>query len=150
MSEMDALVAWLTGALDEIERVAKRATREWYVPGDMTVRGKVSTLSAAYNDVLVVKHTWPQEADHMVLNDPRAVLARVEAERAVVALWSKDWDGEIAARLDGLGMRHAVLEQLTTGSVRSVLTPTLKALAYGHRHDAEGYLDEWKPESVKD
>ncbi len=34
---------------------------------------------------LVVKHTWPDEADHIVLHDPAAVLRRIAAERKILA-----------------------------------------------------------------
>lgn len=127
MEDVDDLVAWLRAQLDEDERVAKTATSggPWRVDG-MSVRGQTRMN---LTDVLVVRHTWPQEADHIVRHDPARVLREVEAKRRIIDQYTTDinsdhWEARLAA--DDFG--EAALRLL--------------ALPYA---DRPGYQEEWKP-----
>lgn len=91
----------------------------------------------------------------------RSGLARVEAERAVVALHSDTY--QLQRRVHGehvnsIGVTVPNFEPIDVWACRLCSDaddgpetwpcPTLRALAYGHRYDAEGFRDEWKPSGV--
>lgn len=147
---MDDLVTWLRGQLDEDEQILRRATGgPWYEDG-MTVRGKTHMNDT---DVLVIRHTWPQEAAHIIRWDPARVLREVEAKRR---------------RLDYLaGMKHDMGTEdfVTYDSCRALAQPgelgnlevgycscgldalrdrlyKIEALPYA---DRPGYREEWRP-----
>jgi hypothetical protein len=71
------LVEWLTAQLDADEQAARKATSggPWRIDG-MSVR--------AHDNVLVIRHTWPQEAEHIVRHDPLSVLRTIAAHRAII------------------------------------------------------------------
>lgn len=70
---MATIIEFLRTRLDEDEQVARKAGPPPWRFGDMQIRD-------AQGD-LVVKHTWPQEAEHIARWDPARVLAEVDAKR---------------------------------------------------------------------
>lgn len=78
MTATDRLVPWLLTQLDADEQKAKAATSggPWRIDG-MSVRGQ----TANGTDILVIRHTWPQEAEHIIRHDPARVLRLVAAMR---------------------------------------------------------------------
>jgi hypothetical protein len=81
-----ALAMLIATRLDEDERVAKVATDGPWVMDGMSVRGRDRSYhGGSAGAILVIKHTWPQEAAHIVRNDPARVLRRVKAARDLVA-----------------------------------------------------------------
>lgn len=79
----DAALSWLHTQLDEDERVAQATILklnggrgEWTRHG-MEVRDDRGHL--------IVKHTWPNEGDHIIRHDPAAILRRVETDRRILA-----------------------------------------------------------------
>lgn len=86
----DAALSWLRAQFDEDQRVAEAnilringGKGEWTVDG-MQVRDDRGHL--------IVRHTWPNEADHIVRHDPATILRRVEADRRVLAMYQKAQD----------------------------------------------------------
>lgn len=154
---IDDLVAWLTSALDELERVAIEAakqgannvyysspeeTAEWEASQEGVVTDHGVTLAVGAYGVLD-----EEVGAHIALHDPRAVLARVEAERAIV-------HAHTPTKAYGYGDGTRGCPQCDTDEVGYVEAGddegclTLRLLAYGHRYDAEGFRDEWKPSGV--
>jgi len=156
---MDELVTWLRGVLDETERVARDATGEEWTSGpyvgldyyaergqaQLNGPGRGSTEDDEEPIWLVA------DAVHIARHDPRSVLARVEAERAIVELHRS------GGKLCGGDLEepsHWRDYCATCGSGEPCEYPvywpcqTLLLLAYGHRHDAPGYRPEWAPEDV--
>lgn len=172
----DALVQWLTSCLDEIERVAREATpgpwrwgnelcwsppseecndhrHEWGHSGPdlKSGSGEVVVSSTGYDaDQVIVSRA---DAIHIVRHDPRSVLARVEAERALVVAHSQTGPGSLDGPPWGRGpVCLACAETIEDGGDRAGEFPcrTLRLLAYGHRHDHPGYDPAWAPEGVED
>ena len=85
MSGVDELVAFLRAALDRDEQVARGATQgaPWRIEGSSIV-GRSWRASESSPETLVVKHTWPQEAEHIVRWDPARVLAEVAFKRRIL------------------------------------------------------------------
>jgi hypothetical protein len=78
-------VTFAQARLDEDETAAKSATDgPWYAVGN-EIRGHDRTYAGGEPDILVVKHTWPQEAAHIVRHDPARALREVEAGRRILA-----------------------------------------------------------------
>lgn len=125
---MTDLVERLKAAIDEDERIARAALHrpaggsqgvgEWTIAGH-ELRDE--------NDTLIIKHTWPREADHIARHDPARVLRQCEAHRAIL-------EDAIAheAVVDGeFGCCHTA-DQIAAGlcEERSVdSNPTMQALA---------------------
>jgi hypothetical protein len=78
MDSGDELGAWLREQLDEDERAARGATEGPWRAVDMSIRG-YTRLNRT--DVLVVRHTWPQESAHIVRHDPDRIRREVAAKR---------------------------------------------------------------------
>ncbi len=138
VSVMDDLLAWLRDLLDETERVAQRALSpygHWEHPGeDEGELNEVVIFPERGGDVCVATTTptvdGHAEAAHIALHDPRAALARVAAERAILT--------EIASST-------AQFPDFDGGHV-SGLENAAMLIAWGHRFDAPGFLAEWAPE----
>lgn len=89
---VDERVAWLTGAIDETERVAREAVRcaypydrepptgHWRAAGD----GRVEDENG---ETVTFDEGAPTDEQrlHIATHDPQSVLARVEADRGVLA-----------------------------------------------------------------
>jgi uncharacterized protein (DUF2249 family) len=135
------IVRWLTGVLDNTERVAIHARDhephsegEWVEQSD-----RVIDVGNGWDITADLGHgTW---AKHIADHDPRAVLARVEAERVILALHEGERYGTCATCTETGSM-------LAAGDSGSAAWPcdTVKLLAYGHRFDAPGWRAEWAPE----
>lgn len=138
---MADLLEWLTGCLDHLEAVARAATAgpwEWsgelcwspqtesceqhkhdwgHMGPNLDGSAEEGVISSSGYDADQVIVSYP-DATHIAAHDPRAVLARVEAERMVMAsaqaIPTADW--------------------------------ILYELAWGHRFDYPGWRDEWHPE----
>jgi hypothetical protein len=120
---MEELVAFLRARLDEDERIARLNTRrinprrgEWALVGN-EVRDDAN--------VLVVRHTWPNEGEHIARWDPARVLAEVEARRRILEEWGKQSDDDD---------QYAYLA--------GPIIPQLLALPYADHPD---YREEWRP-----
>jgi hypothetical protein len=96
MAEDADLVAFLNARLAEDEEAARRATDgPWHQAG-MSVRGRGRAYGTGKEDViLVIRHTWPQEAAHICRHDPARVLREVAAKRAILSSYTAapDWVG---------------------------------------------------------
>lgn len=97
MTDVDERVAWLTARLDEMERVAREACHggqgDWHQDDP---DGEGGRIEDERGNVVVYDEGSPSgwEAEHIALNDPRTVLARVEADRQVlaeIATWKHDY-----------------------------------------------------------
>lgn len=77
-------------------------------------------------------------AEHIAHHDPRAVLARVEAERAMVQRLHDQLEWLPTA---GSGLVGALGDQEA-----SVYRELLRWHAYGHRFDIPGYDPTWAPQ----
>ncbi|NJP24437.1 hypothetical protein FLW53_09500 [Microbispora sp. SCL1-1] len=76
------LTAFLRARYDEREQAARAAK-----PGVNPLRGEWSFADMQVRDDagrLVVKHTWPNEGEHIALNDPAFVLADVDSKRKIL------------------------------------------------------------------
>lgn len=133
---MDELVTWLRGVLDAIEGAAQAACEgnRTTLGAQWSHRGREGdTAMVRDGDGLVVVYDEGEpddaQATHIALHDPRAALARVEAERAIVEEYERYRD------------------QLTADT-RVALNAVIWMLAHGHRHDADGWDPAWTPEGV--
>ncbi len=89
---MDDLIAFVKARLDEDEEAARGATfggTPWRVDA-MSIVGRSWQASDSSPETLVVKHTWPQEAVHIVRWDPNRVVRLVAALRKVVDEFSHE------------------------------------------------------------
>ena len=143
MSDVDELVAWLTGVLDQREKAARNcATKpdgelEWkttrsalYGGHQVTVRSTLANRPMArIESVPGDQHEyWLTDATdvgrHIALNDPRQVIADVAFQRSVI-----DWCSQrLGWADDGAGWATLMLHGL--------------AQAYAHW---PGYRSEWRP-----
>lgn len=89
-------------------------------------------------EVLVVKHTWPQEAGHITRHDPRTETARAESVLAVL--------GEYEAAVTVMESQRVRPEGVGPGVFACVRTlhRTVRLLAWGYR-SREEYKETWKP-----
>lgn len=135
------IVESLRTGLDEDEAAAKAnvsplpysTTGEWRFIADergMQVRD-------AGNDTLIVRHTWPNEGEHIARHDPDRVLARVAAERQIAALHQPA--GRYVYRDDGT-------EACGTCGDYTVEwpCPTLRLLALPYNRHGDS-REEWRP-----
>ena len=121
MSEVDELAAWLTRIWDEQENIAlytagwdrsgrKRASGQW-------VRTGISSLedderrSIIYSDSGQVSEAV---ADHIARHDPATVLARIAADRAILAECSIVLENKDPKRLGERILAWAVVRQLAS------------------------------------
>lgn len=121
------LIEWLRAQYDEDERVARKATHggtPWRVDGANIV-GRSWQASESSTETLVVRHTWPQEAEHIVRWDPNRALDEIDAKRRI---------------LDEV-ITPALTDDPTDETARHLLR--LSALPYANR---PGYLDTWRPD----
>jgi hypothetical protein len=112
------LAAWLSGIWDEEERLAKACIdvnvlagmRRGIDPPRWVRHGMAIYDDRAYGSgapVLRVQHSWPREIDHIVLHDPVSVLARIAADRAVLAEFvARDNDVDLMLGPDCLRQRE--------------------------------------------
>lgn len=156
MATMEDLVTWLTGVLDRLGKMARAAD------ADIEVTRETPQVPSERRWLLEDRNGWrggdyinsdyvclgPPLAEHVFGQDPRAVLARVEVEQAIVVEhelvdgWDSDDDSEGGeVMLCGRCWPEAYGQP---GPCR-----TLRLLAYGHRYDAPGYDPAWAPEGVR-
>ena len=135
MTDADDLVQWLREQITGDRRLANAAhsriskgTEQWTADG-MQVR------DASRDKHLIVKHSWPNEIDHIVRHDPRAVLAQCDAhERLLNLLLGMNDEAEQIGRV-APELGAAYRERFERGV-------QLLALAHEHR---PGYREEWRP-----
>jgi hypothetical protein len=138
---MDELIEFAKVCLAEDEAIAKRATDgPWQVDG-MSVRGADRPHSGGKpGEVLVIKHTWPQEAAHIVRHDPGRVLREVAAKRAIVA----DCQQAMSTQ-PGFNAAHARYRSPFPSPHANLAFRTLLNLVVAW-NDRPGYRPEWAPE----
>jgi len=94
MGRVDDLIAFMRARLDKDEATARTATDGPWHPDGMSVRGKDRDYHGGREDaILVIRHTWPQEAAHICRHDPASALRDVVADRKLIAAY-------LAARAD--------------------------------------------------
>jgi hypothetical protein len=127
------LIDWLRAQIDEDEHIARKATSgdPWRMEG-MSIRGGTRMN---HTDVLVVRHTWPQEAEHIVRHDPARVLRAVESLRKIVDNCS-DW---IENPVQGWEIDRA--DELT---LKLDVGPTLLCLLAAIFSGRPGFREEWR------
>ena len=138
----DGMVAWLRGVLDETEREAREALQPTTLLSQFTGEhhrepgwGWSLAMGDLRNTVgAALRPGGGTICDHIARHDPRAVLARVEAERALLALWDAD-------EVPSIGLAYDPSWQ--------VLEHVLRVIAYGHRHDIPGYDLAWAPDGAE-
>lgn len=135
MSDEDP-VAWLRAQVEARKAAAKLAAREggtWTQDDPVRYPGSISSLGGQ----VVYDEGSPDEyqAQHIAANDPRDVIARCEAELAIL-------DEHRAA--DGACPGEVCC--ITCGDYPQVEYPcrTVRLLAGGYRF-RPGYREEWKP-----
>lgn len=150
MSGEESLVAWLRTQVEARKTAAKLAAREggaWTQDGVHT--GNISSLGGQ----VVYDEGSPDEyqAAHIALNDPQDVIARCEAELAILDLY----DRTLAIVRTPVDLRALAAEKPVIREMRArdyldaerelcVLVPVVALLASGYRH-RPGYREEWKP-----
>jgi hypothetical protein len=127
---LNSIVAWLQDCLNTLSVLAEETDeteRVWHVEGSDEIVGLGVWTPHDCNDglVRVPMATSLFAAEHIAHHDPRAVLARVEAERRILQLWEEP---DADAWLD-----LVVID-----------------LAYGHRFDIPGYDHAWAPKWAGD
>ena len=80
-----ALTATVNAGLAEDEAAAKKATDGPWYQQDMEIRGHNRHYAGGGPGILVVRHTWPQEAAHIIRHDPARVHRDVRAMRDLLA-----------------------------------------------------------------
>ena len=144
----DDLAAWLTQIWDERERLAKKATpgpwrhdprKHWRKPGTAWFEEAVFAGPAG-KDATCVAGTGesddPQsiyDAAFIAANDPATVLARIAADRQILAAWQYE-----------SGIDYAMGD----GGSDSGLLFALKCIAAAYA-DRSGYRDEWAPRDCR-
>jgi hypothetical protein len=128
----EELINFVRLQLDEDERIARKATSgdPWRMEG-MSIRGGTRMN---HTDVLVVRHTWPQEAEHIARHDPARVLREVDSLRKIV-----DDLAAVIADDEGMGYYSDGHSGLATAK------RTLRLLA-AIFDDRPGYREEWRPQ----
>ncbi len=100
---MDDFLEFFRARLDEEDKSAKGATgggTPWRMDGSSIV-GRSWRASASSTETLVVRHTWPQEAAHIIRWQPNRVLALTAVLRRMVDEFS--YEGRETAMLIELG-----------------------------------------------
>lgn len=145
MSDVDEMVVWLRSTLDDVERVAKAAAKDGAATWLHEERGGLSAIVRDGNgDVVVYDEGSPtdNQAAHIALHDPAAVLRRVEADRRILDLHERDYTG-YAREPGGCGV-CLKWEYYTGAEMESWPCPTVRVLASGWSH-MPGYRPEWAP-----
>jgi hypothetical protein len=141
---VDDLVQWLWAALDEDERIARRAGDSFRQIGETGVivatEGDRAEECASAN--------WTGVAEHIVRHDPARVLRELEAKRRVLARHraapvppGNEWIGEYpycAAHA------YRVADGTVVYPVELKDCPELRDLAAPYS-DRPGYREEWRP-----
>lgn len=163
---MDDLLAWLTACLDEIERVAREATDgPWRWRREDRLRLETAAGQWEYDAFDATHDWWPDatviessgleehdlvietaDAVHIARNDPRSVLARIEAERMLLVAREHL---PLAQAVMSAGSLPALAVDDIMGATTSTLDMALRMVAYGHRYDCPGWQDSWAPEGVE-
>jgi uncharacterized protein DUF6221 len=155
MSTTDGLLAWLTAQLDERERIARAAIPEggsgdWrqfysclHIDPHVPPSHDLCAQIGIWGDEVYISdeggHT-PEQANHIVQNDPATVLADIAAKRQVLELFA-------------FADRHVDETRRTTPEYRLVqaaevardaLLRAVQHLASAYKHET-GYREEWKP-----
>jgi hypothetical protein len=133
MSDIDELVVWLRGVLDEDERVARTLDGEGWSAQGCDIHG-MRRVTVDYSAEYVVACTLAVRGEHIALHDPAAVLADIEAKRRVLDEQARLLDG--ATTCDHCDLTHEPAVDLAAVLLR------LLAMAYANR---PGYREEWRP-----
>lgn len=98
----------------------------------MSVWGQPPHYAGSAGDILVIKHTWPQESAHIIRHDPQDVIADCKAKLALIDEFTvRDCD-------TGLMLGPSTPRQHEWGGLRLAV----RLLASGYRH-REGYAEHW-------
>lgn len=141
---LNNIVAWLRDCLNTLSVLAgevDETERVWHVEGSDDIIGDDGVWAPHDSTSAASRFQPPNDCDdglvsipiatslfageHIAHHDPRAVLARVEAERRILQLWEE---------LDADAWLDLVVIDL----------------AYGHRFDIPGYDDAWVPKWAGD
>lgn len=134
------LTEFLAARLDEDQAVARKATDSpWHQDG-MSIRGAGRPYAGGREDeVLVVRHTWPQESAHIVRHDPARVLREVAADRTLLCelqAAGKEVQGNDIGMAEPLTLRS---RGYYAGLLRAAM---IRATRFADHPD---YRAEWKP-----
>lgn len=138
---MSDLVEWLRGVLDEDERIARKAAGTAWEKRAFHWHADGREVRCEYGNTLIVKFSWPQEIEHIVLHDPAAVLADIEAKRKII-----DLHFEINADCTICVVPRWGYPVHGGCDPQRWPCPTLLLLASAYAH-RPGYRPEWSPEA---
>lgn len=115
----------------------------------MSVRG-LSGLNQS--DVMVIRHTWPQEAEHIVRNDPGFVLGTVQTHREILGFHSHNVSDYKGRRSPDAPLEQVHVEycdcQCEDGVIQDIWPcRTLRLLAGIYRESFPGFDPSWIGES---
>lgn len=118
MNRSNDMITWLRGMWD----VTKRDVTKWrHVTADLDVDSEVYACPASRTEPLGDLPWGEEHCTCGLTQRKRSVLARVEAERAI--------------------LEYALMP----GETGDLDEYVVQWIAYGHRHDAEGWREEWAP-----
>lgn len=152
---MDELVTWLRGVLDEDERSARAATwtddqvgNTWRAVKSTAEYERLIVADGFEDGVAIVRPEGldPEAtAEHIALHDPAAVLADIEAKRAILDLHSAVLDGKDRPVCDYCDqLCHSRSGLMCDDPDAPYPCYTVKLLASAYR-DRPGYRAEWAP-----
>lgn len=119
---MDELVTWLRQQIQWTRSTANDAATDW--------------ASGPDGDEMALEVSSILVGAHLVLNDPRAMLAQCESHTAILDLWHGTKTAVEAA--DGTVLASAARVRL------GAYDRAVKALGLAYQH-RPGYREEWKP-----
>lgn len=140
----DELAAWLTQIWDEDQALAERLAedqRSWTWTPDAAYphyRGEVREIFLQACNTEDPQFIQYEAGEHIARHDPATVLARIAADREILAL--ADEASGLDSQVDGefrLGRRDLAVEPYVGDLI-------LRQLAAPHA-DRPGYREEWKP-----
>ena len=133
---VEDLAAWLTAVWDEEERLAKKAGGDRWI-----IDGSIVHESRPHEDV--VDWVYDEADEHIAYHDPAQMLARIAADRKILALHHKA--GFTVFTMNGEAeQRERYCEVCQRGDEEELVYPceTLLLLASPYA-DREGFRSEW-------
>jgi hypothetical protein len=125
------LAAWLTGIWDEEERLAKKAGGDRWI-----LDGGIHRESHPMDEV--VDWVYDEADEHIAYHDPASVLARIAADRKILALHVYTVDGNGWVDCTNCGEVGHETEGITECLHRRLLASPYKG--------REGWQEEWADE----
>lgn len=138
MTPVDDLVAWLTRIFDEQESAAKACEEVYPSPWEVSDRGWMAKVQADQPGFRVVAELeqYPNidgwlstRLDHLALHDPASVLARIAADRQILARCMK------VLSLPASAWEYSDAPDLAEATIRDLAQPYA---------DREGFREEWR------